>query len=214
MRSAALFGVPVVLVAAVTATTAGGAMSRVAQRSVSLVAAPKIVRFGSPVTLAGVVSPARENRKVNIEARACGSASSAPVVGVKTGPNGTYSAGQSPVQNTVYQAQWHRWTSALVPVLVRPRVKLAKVERHKFQIRVMAVRSLAGHRVLFEWHTSHGWSTLRKLRLTYWGQVISTSVSGKIFKSKIQKGKRVRVLLTPKQAAPCYVSGHSAIIRS
>jgi hypothetical protein len=213
---AALLGVPIALVPAATATTAEGARSvgHGGHRATTLVAAPKIVQFGNPVTLAGAITPAKPSQRVTVYARPCPQASSTTVVVVRTGPSGTYSAGLTPVSSTSYQAKWHGAFSALVPVLVRPKVDLKKLARHRFQIRVMAAQSLAGHRVLFQRHLSTGWSTLRKLRLTYWGQVISTAVSGKIFKARIHKRRRVRVLLSPKQAAPCYVSGHSLTIRS
>lgn len=205
---ACLIGVlPVALVPAATA-------GKGPPRGVTLSAAPKVLAYGGSVGLAGTVVPAKENQSVSIEARSCGQSSFAPVIGVRTGANGGYNGGQAPVANTVYQAHWHSLTSALVPVRVRPRLTLTKLAPHKYRVKVFAVRSLAGHRVLFQRHRSKRWSTFRKLRLTYWGRVVATSVSGRIFKSKIHKKRKVRILLSRKQAAPCYASSHSRTIRS
>ncbi len=204
---------PAFVVIAVTATAVETAVAA-SSKSVTLNVAPKVLVFGNRITLSGAVTPAKSNQSVNIQARACGQTSATPVLGVRTGPNGTYSAGQAPSLNTVYQAQWHSVASAAVRVLVRPKIKLEKLARRRFRVQVTAARSLAGRSVIFQRRSSRKWSTVRNLRLRNMGQVVTTAISGRVFRSKVRKRRKIRIRLSAKQASPCYVGGRSNIIHS
>lgn len=210
-----LGALPIALALAVISTSAAGtATRRPPPRRITLTAAPKAVEFSNRITLTGAVSPAKPNQSVDIRARSCGQPSFTSILGVGTEQNGAYSAGQIPTSNTVYQALWHSVTSAVVPVVVRPQITLTRLKPHRFRIRVMAARSLKDHKVLFQKRGTSRWSTVRSVRLKYKGQVDMTVISGRAFKSKIHRRRRVRILLGPKQAAPCYAGGHSGTIRS
>jgi len=217
MRKLVLAGLlgtlPLFVVTAATATAVETAVAA-SSKSVTLNVAPKVLVFGNRITLNGAVTPAKPNQSVNIQARACGQTSTTPVLGLRTGPNGTYSAGQAPTLNTVYQAQWHSVASAAVSVLVRPKIKLQKLARRRYRVQVTAARSLAGRSVILQRRRSHKWSTVRKMRLKSMGQVVTTAISGRVFKSKVRRRRKIRIQLSPKQASPCYVGGRSNIIHS
>src|SRR5436190_4842646 len=206
------FVLPVLLCTLATAAGVGTAIAA-GSKAVTLSAAPRVVTFGNPTALRGAVTPAKSNQSVNIQARPCGQTSAMPVLAVKTGPNGTYGAGQAPSMNTAYQAQWHSVASAEVPVLVRPKIKLQKLAPHRFRVQVTAARSLAGRKAIFQRRTRK-WSTVRKVGLKNMGQVLTTTISGRVFRSTVRKRRKVRILLNAKQAAPCYVGGHSNTIHS
>jgi hypothetical protein len=183
--------------------------------SVTLTAQPTVVTYGSSTTLSGGVSTKASGVKVTVTAQQCGQASAKTLTSLTTATQGAWTTSTQPTVRTTYQAKAKNATSTAVTVQVRPRVTLAKVAAHRFRTRATAAQSFAGKIALFQRRTATGWKTVKSVTM---GQISSgpapTIVSGATFRSGIRTGKRVRMLLTQRQAGACYLAGISTTIRS
>jgi len=182
---------------------------------VTLSAKPKVIKYLQSTTLSGTLGSGKANQNIDILARACGQTNYAHDATVKTGSGGAYILKEAPTTNTVYEAKAGSSTSKLAPVRVRPRIRLAKIGAHRFSVKVKAARSLVGRRVLFQKQTpTLTWSTVKRVKLKKLTIVGTTDISKATFKSRIRHGKKVRMLMKSKQAAPCYIGNHSNTITS
>ena len=117
--------------------------------------------------------------------------------------------------NTVYEAKWNTSTSKAASVRVRPHIKLVKVGTHKYSVKVKAAKSFVGKRVIFQKRTPlMTWVKVKRVTLKKLAIVGTTDISKATFKSRIRHGKKVRILMKSRQAAPCYLGNHSSTITS
>lgn len=191
-----------------------GSVTVTTSPTVTLAAAPAAVVYGSSTVLSGKVSSGNAGQSVSILGQACGQTVFTHVTTVTTGPAGKYSATQAPTMNTMYEAKWSTETSAPVTVHVAPVIRLAKIARHKFRVRVQAAESFAGKTVVFQKLTALGWVRVKRVTLKSASTAGTTTTTGATFRSKIRPGKKVRIVMSTSQAAPCYVGWHSNTILS
>lgn len=183
-------------------------------KTVTLSASPGTVTYNHNTVLSGAITPARSGVNISILAKECGQSNFSKVATTTTTTGGQYTVNQMPTMNTDYVARWAPVDSPAVTVNVRPVIRLKKIASHKFSVRVKAAKPFAGNYVRFQKKTSHGWVTVKKVTLKTVSTVGSTTVTKAKFKSKIRHHKKVRTLMPSSQAAPCYVKGHSNVIRS
>jgi plastocyanin len=193
----------------------GAVTVKAGPKGVTLTATPLVTKYLQSTKLSGQISTGRSGQHVLILGRQCGQTVFSTVNTVTTGTGGTFSQTTTPKMNTVYEAKWNTSTSKEVSVRVRPRVKLAKIGTHKFRARVKAAESFVGKTVVFQKKSATGaWIKVKKVTLKHATIVGATTISSSTFKSKIRHGRKVRILLKSKAAAPCYLGNHSSTIKS
>jgi hypothetical protein len=185
--------------------------------TVTVAAAATQVVYGSATGLSGAVSSQQTGEKVTVQAEACGQNAFKNAGTTTTAAAGTWSLAVRPTMTTQYRAKVKSSTSPTVTVGVRPRITLSKAGKRKYKVRVTAEQSFAGRLVTFQRFraSSQSWVRVRKATL----RQISTGpgatvVSGITLRSRIQTGRRVRVVLAKAQAGACYLAGLSNVIRS
>jgi len=196
------------------ALSPAAALAAPSPSSVSIVAEPMVVTYGSEVELSGMVTPAKAVT-VHISRQACmkPQARQEPL-SVTSTAQGAWTASVMPTSRTAYLAKAKSADSPTLIVQVRPAVRLAKIGRHRFRARISAAQSFGGKIALFQKRTSIGWKTVKSVVLTELGSASGTVVSGKTFHSGIRAGRTVRVLFTQHQAGDCYLEGTSGLQRS
>ena len=181
----------------------------------TIAASPTEVTYMGAVTISGTASSQKAGEKVTVQAQTCGQNAFRTGASVMTAAGGTWTTSLRPTANTQYRAKIKNFTSTAVSVGVHPAVRLTKVARRKYRVRVSAAQSFAGKVVTFQrFKAATGrWVTVRRATLR---QISAgpTVVSGITFRSRIGAGRRVRVVLPKLQAAPCYLAGVSNVIRS
>ena len=134
-----------------------------------------------------------------------------------TTSGGAFSALVQPLRNTIYTVKVKNSTSKPVSVKVRPRLKLRKLAAHRYSIRVLAAQNFAGRYATFQRYRPllRRWVKVRSvlLRANTTG-VAPTVISARVFRSKITRGLRVRVVLGQAQVGACYLAGTSNAIFS
>jgi plastocyanin len=184
-------------------------------KSITLVAAPATVKYLNSTVLSGKISSVKSGQPVVILGKECGQTVFTHITSTTTGTGGKFSITQTPVKNTTYEAKWTAATSTAVAVHVRPSIKLAKIAAHKFRVRVKAAQSFVGHTVLLQKRTVLGtWVKVKTVKLKTAMTVGSTTITKATFRSRIHRGKKVRIRLKTNQAAPCYVGGNSNVVTS
>jgi hypothetical protein len=203
--AASLLGATLVSAAAAAATT------------LTLAASAPSVPYGKGITLTGTLSTHRANQSVTIVARDCTNAVN-KVATVKTTTNGAYAAGVTPSVATSYQASQKRVSSNAVSVAVKPAVQLARVARGSYAAAVTAGADLKGKTVLFQRYSKlkKRWVQVKKVVLSMSAPAAKrpTVISTATFRSKLPKRTRLRVVLSKKQAAPCYAPAVSNVVRA
>ena len=135
---------------------------------------------------------------------------------VTTTTAGAYSYQTKPLKNTTY-TKFKSATSNAVSVKARPRLRLGRVARHRYSLRVFAAQSFAGHRASFQRYRPalRRWITVKRvlLRANSTG-VAPTVITTARFRSRIRAGLKVRVVLPGTQVGTCYLAGRSNTIRS
>lgn len=203
--------------ALVGAALAAAAASAAPPATLSLTATPTVLAYGAKTTLSGVLSTQKANQTITIQAQECGKTIFANAGNAKAAANGAYSMALVPTGLTVYQAKWKSTTSGKVTIEVSPLVQLARVAAGSFTAKVTAGLDLKGKWVLFQ-----RFSKLRKRWVQVKKVVLSTSapgtakptvISSAAFKAKVARRTRLRLLLSKSQAAPCYLSASSNIVR-
>jgi plastocyanin len=184
-------------------------------KSVTLTATPTRFKYGGLTMLSGQISSAKSGHTVALLSEECGSGSFAQAATTTTTAGGTFSFTQTPVKNTAYKAKWSAAVSPTVNVYVRPRIKLAKIGSHKYRVKVKAATSFVGKHVVFQRRTASGtWTKVKRVTLKTSSTVGTTAATKATFRSKIHHHKKVRMLMKPSQAGPCYIGNHSNVIRS
>lgn len=185
--------------------------------SVTIVAKPKIVRYGRATVLSGKVSTGRANETVSIFAQRCRDTSFSKLGETKTTTDGVWTFQTKPLDRTSFRAQWGSVNSDPALVRVRPRITLAKLAPHRYRVRVFAAQSFAGRNVSFQrWNAVRRvWVHVRWVMLVDTGLGIEpTVISGRNFRSSIRPGKRVRIRMGPTVAGTCYLPNSSNVILS
>jgi plastocyanin len=183
--------------------------------TVSLGAKPPSVKYLAATALSGADSAKRANQNVVLLGKACGATTFTKVTTTKTAAGGTFSVTDKPTLNTAYEAKIGTATSKEVTVKVQPTIVLSKLGRHKFSVAVTAASSFSGKQVLFQRRKSSGkWVTVRKVTLTAAAISGGTTTTSANFKSRIRRGRRVRISMVLSQTSPCYAASRSKVIRS
>lgn len=203
-----------VMAVGVLAATAGAAT----QDTLSLAANPSLVVYGKTTVLSGTLAPAKANQNVTVQGQECGKPNYAKVATVKTTSTGAFTATVTPTVATNYQAKQKATVSSVVAVKVKPVVQLTRIARGSFTAKVTAGQSLTNKVVLFQRYSKlkKRWLGVKKVTLTTAtaGTPKPTMVTSAAFKSKVALRSRVRLLLSTPQAAPCYVSAISNVVRA
>ncbi|HLM36273.1 MAG TPA: hypothetical protein VK287_00645 [Gaiellaceae bacterium] len=205
-----------------TTLTAGAALAAAATAAapvtVTLAASATVVSYGKPVTLSGALSTKRANQPIAIEATECGSTKAVKLATIRTAANGVFSTPVTPAAATTYQATFKNVKSPTVAVAVKPVLKLTKLARGSYTAKVTAGKTLKGKAVLFQ-----RYSTLRKRWVQVKRVVLTTEAAGPTkptvidsasFRAKVALRIRVRLLISTVQAAPCYLSATSNVVRA
>jgi hypothetical protein len=204
----------IVTAVGILATTAGAAT----QDTLSITANPSLVVYGKTTVISGTLAPAKANQNVAVQAQECGKPNYAKVSTVKTTSTGAYTATVTPTVNTNYQAKLKATVSSAVGVKVKPVVQLARVARGSFTAKVTAGTALTNKIVLLQRYSKlkKRWLGVKKVTLTTAtaGTPKPTMVTSAAFKSKVALRVRLRLVFSTAQAAPCYVSAISNIVRA
>jgi hypothetical protein len=186
--------------------------------TVTLVASAAVVNYGKPVTLSGALSTQRPNQTISIMATECGSTRTTKAATVKTTANGAYTTPVTPAVATTYQATFKNVKSTTVAVAVRPVLQLTRLARGSYTAKVTAGRSLKGKAVLFQRYSKlkKRWVQVKRVILTteVAGPTKPTVIDSASFRAKVALTVRVRLLVSTVQAAPCYLSATSNVLRA
>jgi plastocyanin len=180
----------------------------------NLTTTPTKVTYGRSATIAGKLTSGQSGQTVQVRAEGC-NAAPISLATVTTTAGGEFSFQVKPSNNTLYTLS-SQGLSSSTTVAVKPRMHLAKIGAHRFQVKVYAAHNFLGARVTFQRYKSSAkrWVAVKRVTMhtsSTKGQTVTTSAK---FRSSINAHQRVRASLGPKQVAPCYVVAHSNTIRS
>ena len=172
---------------------------------ISLTAHARRVTYGRRVMLEGAV-PGGVAQPVTVLARPFDTGSTVAVATVFTDAAGVWRYLARPRIQTSYQATWSGIASRSVVIGVRPRVRLRRVGRARFHVRVIAAKSFWGRRVTLQRRTTSGrWTTVRRVRLN--------RRSARTFRVRLRRSTaRLRIVMSVNQAGPGYLAGISRTI--
>ena len=185
--------------------------------AVSLTAAPKTVVYGQKVSLTGTLASQQTGQSLQIFARQCGASAATKLGTVTTTTGGAYSYQTLPLKQTVYTVKSKSSTSSAATIKVHPRLRLGKIARHRYTVRVSAAESFAGKFATFQRYRPalSRWVAVKRVLLKANSTgVAPTIITSAKFRSRIRTGLRVRVLLSQTQVGTCYLAGHSNTIHS
>lgn len=197
-------------------------VAKAAATTLSLESSTSAVIYGGTATLSGKLSTGETGVKIDPFAQMCGENASKRVTSssVTTTTGGVFSFAVRPVKTSVYMVKSGNATSSSLTVKTRPKVVLSKIRVRKFRIRVYAADAFVGHAVVFQRYRSAlgRWQTVKTVVLRRQAAAVTplpgTIVSSVSFGVRLRHGFRVRAVMTSASAAPCYVAGRSATIRS
>jgi len=175
---------------------------------VTLAVSAPVVKFGTQVTLTGVVNNKRTGETVTITALPYGQTTKQVVVTLQTTSGGAFSFSLTPQLNTTYQAQWKGAESSVV-VQVQPVINLPFVSSSDyFHFYVTAGESFAGRFVYLQRFTLlRTWINLRRLPL---GQRSGRIMGLKFVRSVIPRGRwSIRVYMPASEMPPGYIDSWS-----
>ena len=177
----------------------------------------RVVTYGYRLSLSGVLVNGRQGEPVTIIERPVGGEARIHPNAALTSTTGVWRYVARPKVRTSYQAQVRGRTSAIVTVVVQPRLRLGRVAPGKFSVRVYASRSFAGRYAFVQrWSPSrHRWVGVRRIHLRATGLGVEpTEVSRAAFRMPGQRGRVLRVVLPNRQAGPGYLRGVSNRVRT
>jgi hypothetical protein len=202
----------------VAAAALAAAATAAAPVTLTLAANSKAVKYGSALMLTGALSTQKANQQITVQATDCGTTKARQVARVKTVSNGAYTTPDTPTVGTVYQASNKTVKSNTVAVTVAPVVQLTRVARGSYVATVTAGIDMKGKAVLFQRYSKlkKRWVQVKRVVLSMSAPSTKkpTVISSATFKSKLPKRTRVRLALSKKQAAPCYVLAVSNVVRA
>lgn len=182
---------------------------------VTLATSAPVVKFGTPITLSGVVSNKRAGETVTLVQLPYGATTKQVVAMLQTTTGGAFSFSVTPQIGTTYQAQWKSAESSVVEQ-VAPMLTLPAPSRSGYwHFYVKAGTSFAGHYVYVQRFTLfHQWVNIAKLTLgAKSGRLVAISAVKRI----VPHGRwSVRVLMPSDQVGPGYLeaaSGSQPVVR-
>jgi hypothetical protein len=207
-----------VLMTAILGAALAAAAGAAPPVTLTLAASTATVTYGSPVTLSGQLSTQKANQAIGLAATECGSTKQTKAATVKTIANGAYSSSVTPTIGTAYQATYKNVKSASISIAVRPLLELAKTSGGHYTAKATAGQALTGKFVLFQRYKKlrKRWVQVKRLPLgaAVPGATKPAMVSSVSFTSTLPRGTRVRMLITAKQAGPCYAAASSKSLRA
>lgn len=185
--------------------------------TVTVRAARNVVVYGRSVVLIGRVVGAPSGEPVAIIEQPVGAGARVRENVTVTTAAGTWTYVARPTMRTTYQARIRGRTSAVVTVLVRPRLQLRRIGPGRVSVRIFAARSFAGRTAFLQrWNPKqHRWVTIRRVRLrpTRIGQA-PTALTVATIRTRTPRGTLVRVVLPSRQAGLGYMTGTSNRVRT
>jgi plastocyanin len=181
---------------------------RGAPPAVTLAVSVPVVKFGTQVTLSGVVSNKRTSETVTLTALPFGQTTKQVVATLQTTSGGAFSFSVTPQLNTTYQAQW-KGTESSVSVQVQPVIKLPFVSRSGyFHFYVTAGQSFAGRFVYLQrFSLTRTWINVRRLQL---GQQSGRIMGMKFVRSVIPRGRwSIRIYMSATEMPAGYIDSWS-----
>jgi hypothetical protein len=169
---------------------------------------PKILRL----RFSGVISSGATNEYVAVVHQKCGDRSSTrTIAGAATREDGSWDVippeHESPPQSGTFRARWKGHLSE--PVTLRPpvRVLVAKLRAGRYHVSVLA-DSLSRRFVALQRRTGGRWRHIRRV-----GVAASAQPDGSTFYTATftvpTRGLKLRILVSKKTAAPCYLPAAS-----
>jgi hypothetical protein len=201
---------------AAIATAALATAASAASPALTLASSAPTVVLGKSVTLSGALTPAKANQQITLQALPCGTTKAANLGHVKTTATGSYTFNSiTPKLATSYQATEKTLKSAPVMVEVKPVVVIGRVKRGSFTGKVMSSTDLKGKTLLVERYATvrKRWVQVKKVTLTGTESGLAV-INTTSFKAKLPKRARVRLFFSKAQAAPCYASATSNVVRN
>jgi plastocyanin len=195
---------------------------RHAAATVQVTAKPAVITYGLTSTISGSTSSAKAGQKVEIFAFPCLGPNEKLIATLKTTRRGTYTFRVHPSKMTAYHSRYTAKSgtvsSSSVSVAVKPLITLERVGRGRFTVALTAGRSFVGKAVAiqrFVGPKQRKWVTARTVMLTRkraGAKPEGATVTSAAFRSRLPAGVRVRALLRPLQAVPCYLTATSRAI--
>jgi plastocyanin len=185
--------------------------------SVSLSVSPNTVTYGGRVNLTGTLSNQQSAQSLQILAQQCGASAATKLATVTTTSGGAYSYQTQPLKETTYTVKFKNSTSSGTTIKVHPRMRLGKIARHRYTVRVFAAQSFAGKYATFQRYnlTLKRWAKVKRVLLKANSTgVAPTVVSSATFRAHLRAHLRVRIVLGQRQVGSCYLAGKSNTIRS
>ena len=189
-------------------TLRGTITVRGAPPQVTLATSVPVVKFGTQVTLSGIVSNKRTGETVTLTALPFGQTTKQVIATLQTTANGAFSFSVTPQVNTTYQAQW-KGSESSVAVQVQPLIKLPFVSHSGwFHFYVTSGQSFAGRSVYLQRFTLlHTWINVRKLQL---GQQSGRIMSLKSARSAVPRGRwSIRIYMPATEMPAGYIDAWS-----
>lgn len=209
-----------ILVAAATGLALAAAPAAAAPTTLTLKATPTVVTYATATALAGTLTPAKANQRIDITEQDCGTGGFKKQLTVRTTATGAFSASLTPTMGTSYQAKLGKTISAAIPVKVAPLLELRSTGggtlRH-FTVAVTAAQTFKDKYVIFQRRNAkrHKWSTIKKVTLTTETKTKApTIVTSQSFSVRIKGHPLARVVLPVTQVGTCYVPAKSKAVRS
>jgi hypothetical protein len=175
---------------------------------VTLAVSVPVVKFGTQVTLSGVVSNKKTGETVTLTALPFGQTTKQVVATLQTTSGGAFTFNVTPQLNTTYQAQW-KGTESSAAVQVQPVIKLPFVSRSGyFHFYVTAGQSFASRFVYLQRFTlARTWINVRRLQL---GQQSGRIMGMKFVRSVIPRGRwSIRIYMPATEMPAGYIDAWS-----
>jgi plastocyanin len=194
-----------------------GTVSVTTPLATTLTVAPKTLPYGRKVTLAGALASKLSGQQLQVLALQCGATAATKLANITTTTGGAFSYQAQPLKGTAYSVQNKGVTSVSVSAAVMPRLRLGKVAKHKYSLRISAGDTFAGKYATFQRYKSSTkrWVKVKRVLLQADATgVAPTVITSAAFRSGIRGGVKVRVTLGKAQVGTCYLAGKSNTIRS
>jgi plastocyanin len=194
-----------------------GSVTVAASPTSTLTARPNAVVFGGKVTIAGTLADKQSGESVQVLGLQCGTTSATALATIKSTTGGAFSYSAQPLRQTAYSVRVKNASSSSANVRVMPSLRLGKVARHRYALRISAAESFAGKIATFQRYstTRKRWVKVKRVVLAADSTgVAPTVVTSAKFRSGVKARQRVRVTLGAKQVGSCYLAGRSNSIRS
>jgi plastocyanin len=182
-----------------------------------LTARPQAVVFGNKTTISGTLTDKQSGVSLQVLGLQCGATSATALATIKSTTGGAFTYQAQPLRQTAYSVRVKNSDSSAATVKVTPLLRLGKVARHRYSLRISAADSFAGKVATFQRYSTakKRWVKVKLVTL----QADSTGVAPTVitsakFRSGIKARQRVRVTLGAKQVGSCYLAGRSNTIRS